>query len=243
MAKENQEAVKNRIDRAFFSKGKSTSKENPVKKQAALNEAELENLLNFDDEEPVVSHRPAKRPSPPVSFSPKKVEEMDKAAIDVDVEEMGMAAIDVDVEEMGMAAIDVDVEEPKESASSDLPQSGRNLMKEYESNVLPAKEISLDEEDALRLIAEDEANELDEPTELEISQMMEMDITEPQEVSGKVMTDEKELNALLDLVNQGMFLLSVVSRIWEGTVQRDNSVSSEAFATQHLWQYSSILPY
>ena len=67
MAKENQEAVKNRIDRAFFSKGKSTSKENPVKKQAALNEAELENLLNFDDEEPVVSHRPAKRPSPPVS--------------------------------------------------------------------------------------------------------------------------------------------------------------------------------
>lgn len=231
MAKENQEAVKNRIDRAFFSKGKSTSKENPVKKQAALNEAELENLLNFDDEEPVVSHRPAKRPSPPVSFSPKKVEEMDKAAIDVDVEEMGMAAIDVDVEE------------PKESASSDLPQSGRNLMKEYESNVLPAKEISLDEEDALRLIAEDEANELDEPTELEISQMMEMDITEPQEVSGKDMTDEKELNALLDLVNQGMFLLSVVSRIWEGTVQRDNSVSSEAFATQHLWQYSSILPY
>ena len=231
MAKENQEAVKNRIDRAFFSKGKSTSKENPVKKQAALNEAELENLLNFDDEEPVVSHRPAKRPSPPVSFSPKKVEEMD------------MAAIDVDVEEMGMAAIDVDVEEPKESASSDLPQSGRNLMKEYESNVLPAKEISLDEEDALRLIAEDEANELDEPTELEISQMMEMDITEPQEVSGKDMTDEKELNALLDLVNQGMFLLSVVSRIWEGTVQRDNSVSSEAFATQHLWQYSSILPY
>lgn len=231
MAKENQEAVKNRIDRAFFSKGKSTSKENPVKKQAALNEAELENLLNFDDEEPVVSHRPAKRTSPPVSFSPKKVEEMDKAAIDVGVEEMGMAAIDVDVEE------------PKESASSDLPQSGRNLMKEYESNVLPAKEISLDEEDALRLIAEDEANELDEPTELEISQMMEMDITEPQEVSGKDMTDEKELNALLDLVNQGMFLLSVVSRIWEGTVQRDNSVSSEAFATQHLWQYSSILPY
>ena len=231
MAKENQEAVKNRIDRAFFSKGKSTSKENPVKKQAALNEAELENLLNFDDEEPVVSHRPAKRPSPPVSFSPKKVEEMDKAAIDVDVEEMGMAAIDVDVEE------------PKERASSDLPQSGRNLMKEYESSVLPAKEISLDEEDALRLIAEDEANELDEPTELEISQMMEMDITEPQEVSGKDMTDEKELNALLDLVNQGMFLLSVVSRIWEGTVQRDNSVSSEAFATQHLWQYSSILPY
>ena len=231
MAKENQEAVKNRIDRAFFSKGKSTSKENPVKKQAALNEAELENLLNFDDEEPVVSHRPAKRPSPPVSFSPKKVEEM------------GMAAIDVDVEEMGMAAIDVDVEEPKESASSDLPQSGRNLMKEYESNVLPAKEISLDEEDALRLIAEDEANELDEPTELEISQMMEMDITEPQEVSGKDMTDEKELNALLDLVNQGMILFSVVSRIWEGTVQRDNSVSSEAFATQHLWQYSSILPY
>ena len=231
MAKENQEAVKNRIDRAFFSKGKSTSKENPVKKQAALNEAELENLLNFDDEEPVVSHRPAKRPSPPVSFSPKKVEEM------------GMAAIDVDVEEMGMAAIDVDVEEPKESASSDLPQSGRNLMKEYESNVLPAKEISLDEEDALRLIAEDEANELDEPTELEISQMMEMDITEPQEVSGKDMTDEKELNALLDLVNQGMILFSVASRIWEGTVQRDNSVSSEAFATQHLWQYSSILPY
>lgn len=231
MAKENQEAVKNRIDRAFFSKGKSTSKENPVKKQAALNEAELENLLNFDDEEPVVSHRPAKRPSPPVSFSPKKVEEMDKAAIDVDVEEMGMAAIDVDVEE------------PKESASSDLPQSGRNLMKEYESNVLPAKEISLDEEDALRLIAEDEANELDEPTELEISQMMEMDITEPQEVSGKDMTDEKELNALLDLVNQGMILFSVASRIWEGTVQRDNSVSSEAFATQHLWQYSSILPY
>ena len=231
MAKENQEAVKNRIDRAFFSKGKSTSKENPVKKQAALNEAELENLLNSDDEEPVVSHRPAKRPSPPVSFSPKKVEEMDKAAIDVDVEEMGMAAIDVDVEE------------PKESASSDLPQSGRNLMKEYESNVLPAKEISLDEEDALRLIAEDEANELDEPTELEISQMMEMDITEPQEVSGKDMTDEKELNALLDLVNQGMILFSVASRIWEGTVQRDNSVSSEAFATQHLWQYSSILPY
>ena len=231
MAKENQEAVKNRIDRAFFSKGKSTSKENPVKKQAALNEAELENLLNFDDEEPVVSHRPAKRPSPPVSFSPKKVEEMDKAAIDVDVEEMDKPAIDVDVEK------------PKESASSDLPQSGRNLMKEYESNVLPAKEISLDEEDALRLIAEDEANELDEPTELEISQMMEMDITEPQEVSGKDMTDEKELNALLDLVNQGMFLLSVVSRIWEGTVQRDNSVSSEAFATQHLWQYSSILPY
>lgn len=231
MAKENQEAVKNRIDRAFFSKGKSTSKENPVKKQAALNEAELENLLNFDDEEPVVSHRPAKRPSPPVSFSPKKVEEMD------------MTAIDVDVEEMGMAAIDVDVEEPKESASSDLPQSGRNLMKEYESNVLPAKEISLDEEDALRLIAEDEANELDEPTELEISQMMEMDITEPQEVSGKDMTDEKELNALLDLVNQGMILFSVASRIWEGTVQRDNSVSSEAFATQHLWQYSSILPY
>lgn len=231
MAKENQEAVKNRIDRAFFSKGKSTSKENPVKKQAALNEAELENLLNFDDEEPVVSHRPAKRPSPPVSFSPKKVEEMD------------MPAIDVDVEEMGMAAIDVDVEEPKESASSDLPQSGRNLMKEYESNVLPGKEISLDEEDALRLIAEDEANELDEPTELEISQMMEMDITEPQEVSGKDMTDEKELNALLDLVNQGMILFSVVSRIWEGTVQRDNSVSSEAFATQHLWQYSSILPY
>ena len=231
MAKENQEAVKNRIDRAFFSKGKSTSKENPVKKQAALNEAELENLLNFDDEEPVVSHRPAKRPSPPVSFSPKKVEEM------------GMAAIDVGVEEMGMAAIDVDVEEPKESASSDFPQSGRNLMKEYESNVLPAKEISLDEEDALRLIAEDEANELDEPTELEISQMMEMDITEPQEVSGKDMTDEKELNALLDLVNQGMILFSVASRIWEGTVQRDNSVSSEAFATQHLWQYSSILPY
>lgn len=231
MAKENQEAVKNRIDRAFFSKGKSTSKENPVKKQAALNEAELENLLNFDDEEPVVSHRPAKRPSPPVSFSPKKVEEMDKAAIDVDVEEMDKPAIDVDVEK------------PKESASSDLPQSGRNLMKEYESNVLPAKEISLDEEDALRLIAEDEANELDEPTELEISQMMEMDITEPQEVSGKDMTDEKELNALLDLVNQGMILLSVVSRIWEGTVQRDNSVSSEAFATQHLWQYSSILPY
>ena len=231
MAKENQEAVKNRIDRAFFSKGKSTSKENPVKKQAALNEAELENLLNFDDEEPVVSHRPAKRPSPPVSFSPKKVEEM------------GMAAIDVGVEEMSMAAIDVDVEEPKESASSDFPQSGRNLMKEYESNVLPAKEISLDEEDALRLIAEDEANELDEPTELEISQMMEMDITEPQEVSGKDMTDEKELNALLDLVNQGMILFSVASRIWEGTVQRDNSVSSEAFATQHLWQYSSILPY
>ena len=231
MAKENQEAVKNRIDRAFFSKGKSTSKENPVKKQAALNEAELENLLNFDDEEPVVSHRPAKRPSPPVSFSPKKVEEM------------GMAAIDVGVEEMDMAAIDVNVEEPKESASSDLPQSGRNLMKEYESNVLPAKEISLDEEDALRLIAEDEANELDEPTELEISQMMEMDITEPQEVSGKDMTDEKELNALLDLVNQGMILFSVASRIWEGTVQRDNSVSSEAFATQHLWQYSSILPY
>lgn len=223
MAKENQEAVKNRIDRAFFSKGKSTSKENPVKKQAALNEAELENLLNFDDEEPVVSHRPAKRPSPPVSFSPKKVEEMDKAAIDVDVEEMDKPAIDVDVEK------------PKESASSDLPQSGRNLMKEYESNVLPAKEISLDEEDALRLIAEDEANELDEPTELEISQMMEMDITEPQEVSGKDMTDEKELNALLDLVNQGMILFSVASRIWEGTVQRDNSVSSEAFATQHLW--------
>ena len=219
MAKENQEAVKNRIDRAFFSKGKSTSKENPVKKQAALNEAELENLLNFDDEEPVVSHRPAKRPSSPASFSPKKVEEMD------------------------MAAIDVDVEEPKESTSSDLLQSGRNLMKEYESNVLPAKEISLDEEDALRLIAEDEANELDEPTELEISQMMEMDITEPQEVSGKDMTDEKELNALLDLVNQGMILFSVVSRIWKGTVQRDKSVSSEAFATQHLWQYSSILPY
>ena len=231
MAKENQEAVKNRIDRAFFSKGKSTSKENPVKKQAALNEAELENLLNFDDEEPVVSHRPAKRPSSPASFSPKKVEEMD------------MAAIDVDVKEMDMAAIDVDVEEPKESTSTDLLQSGRNLMKEYESNVLPAKEISLDEEDALRLIAEDEANELDEPTELEISQMMEMDITEPQEVSGKDMTDEKELNALLDLVNQGMILFSVVSRIWEGTVQRDNSVSSEAFATQHLWQYSSILPY
>ena len=154
-----------------------------------------------------------------------------------------MAAIDVGVEEMDMAAIDVNVEEPKESASSDLPQSGRNLMKEYESNVLPAKEISLDEEDALRLIAEDEANELDEPTELEISQMMEMDITEPQEVSGKDMTDEKELNALLDLVNQGMILFSVASRIWEGTVQRDNSVSSEAFATQHLWQYSSILPY
>ena len=219
MAKENQEAVKNRIDRAFFSKGKSTSKENPVKKQAALNEAELENLLNFDDEEPVVSHRPAKRPSSPASFSPKKVKEID------------------------MAAIDVDVKEPKESASSDLLQSGRNLMKEYESNVLPAKEISLDEEDALRLIAEDEANELDEPTELEISQMMEMDITEPQEVSGKDMTDEKELNALLDLVNQGMILFSVVSRIWEGTVQRDKSVSSEAFATQHLWQYSSILPY
>ena len=49
-------------------------------------------------------------------------------------------------------------------------------MNEYEKNVIPPKEISLNEDEMLQMLAEAEGTEADELTETEISQLLEMDI-------------------------------------------------------------------
>lgn len=183
LAKENLGAVKSRIDKAFFSKTKSASQEHKPTSKSVIDTSKMDDFLKFSDEEdeeneekqpakqPVNTRASSKRPSFSTAFSSKKIEAQSP---DLEANPSPDLADFHSPERPSNPASTIreaDFESPK--------QTGRNLMNEYEKNVIPPKEISLNEDEMLQMLAEaekNEANEANELTETEISQLLEMDI-------------------------------------------------------------------
>lgn len=183
LAKENLGAVKGRIDKAFFSKAKSASQEHKPSSKSVIDTSKMDDFLKFSDEEdeeneetqptkqPVNSRASSKRPSFSTSFSSKKIEAQSPALEANPSPDVADFHSPERPSNPASAIHETEFESPK--------QTGRNLMNEYEKNVIPPKEISLNEDEMLQMLAEaenDEAKEANELTETEISQLLEMDI-------------------------------------------------------------------
>lgn len=183
LAKENLGAVKGRIDKAFFSKAKSASQEHKPSSKSVIDTSKMDDFLKFSDEEdeeneetqptkqPVNSRASSKRPSFSTSFSSKKIETQSLALEENPSPDLADFHSPERPSNPARAIHETEFESPK--------QTGRNLMNEYEKNVIPPKEISLNEDEMLQMLAEaenDEAKEANELTETEISQLLEMDI-------------------------------------------------------------------
>ena len=183
LAKENLGAVKGRIDKAFFSKAKSASQEHKPSSKSVIDTSKMDDFLKFSDEEdeeneetqptkqPVNSRASSKRPSFSTSFSSKKIETQSPALEANPSPDVADFHSPERPSNPASAIHETEFESPK--------QTGRNLMNEYEKNVIPPKEISLNEDEMLQMLAEaenDEAKEANELTETEISQLLEMDI-------------------------------------------------------------------
>lgn len=200
MAKENLGAVKGRIDKAFFNKGKSASQDRKPANKSVIDAEKMDDFLKFSDEEDeeeeveekktnkkeereIESSAPtysqsetrssSKRPSFSTSLSSKKVETRSPV---FEVAPSSHLA-DSHASERGSNQANTLSEAELDTPSFETPkQTGRNLMNEYEKNVIPPKEISLNEDEMLQMLAEAEGTEADELTETEISQLLEMDI-------------------------------------------------------------------
>lgn len=96
-------------------------------------------------------------------------------------------------------------------------------MNEYDNNVIPPKEISLNDDEVLQLLAEAENNDADELTDTEISQLLEMKIegeatkeaktssiaNEKESIKPKIAIESTEnednFDSLIDEINEGWF--------------------------------------
>lgn len=234
LARENLGAVKGRIDKAFFSKGKSVSQEHKPLNKSVIDTEKMDDFLKFSDDdeeeeeegkspftrrsnEPLSS---SKRPSSSSSHFSKRVE-IHSSNFDVNPSSnlVGSQSPERCSNQSGAS----NEAESDEMSFETSKQTRRNLMNEYDNNVIPPKEISLNDDEVLQLLAEAENNDADELTDTEISQLLEMKIegeatkeaktssiaNEKESIKPKIAIESTEnednFDSLIDEINEGWF--------------------------------------